>query len=215
MFLLVGTELEEGLPPVVLVVVEGAVVQESKGLAVHQWTALQRPLSARNTATVSAVRIRLAELLAVQASELVGPAVDPMTRAPAAARLTALMRRQCAVNMDTASVPLTRLEALPVDLGLVDNSIRQGLRRREEQEDTAKEEEGHSLATRIRPGVNLEVLDSTRVPDSTRDQVQDSVGVQTQALARVQGQTTTKAQVGRTTTTMATQLLPRPVLMRS
>ena len=27
---------------------------------------------------------RLAELLAVQASELVGPAVDPMTRAPAA-----------------------------------------------------------------------------------------------------------------------------------
>ena len=72
-----------------------------------------------------------------------------------------------------------------------------------------------SLATRIRPGVNLEVLDSTRVPDSTRDQVQDSVGVQTQALARVQGQTTTKAQVGRTTTTMATQLLPRPVLMRS
>jgi len=215
MFLLVGTELEEGLPPVVLVVAEGAVVQESKGLAVHQWTALQRPLSARNTATVSAVRIRLAELLAVQASELVGPAVDPMTRAPAAARLTALMRRQCAVNMDTASVPLTRLEALPVDLGLVDNSIRQGLRRREEQEDTAKEEEGHSLATRIRPGVNLEVLDSTRVPDSTRDQVQDSVGVQTQALARVQVQTTTKAQVGRTTTTMATQLLPRPVLMRS
>jgi len=221
MFLLVGTELEEGLPPVVLVVAEGAVVQESKGLAVHQWTALQRPLSARNTATVSAVRIRLAELLAVQASELVGPAVDPMTRAPAAARLTALMRRQCAVNMDTASVPLTRLEALPVDLGLVDNSIRQGLRRREEQEDTAKEEEGH----RIRPGVNLEVLDSTkgldstrdptRVQDSTRDQVQDSVGVQTQALARVQVQTTTKAQVGRTTTTMATQLLPRPVLMRS
>ena len=85
-----GTELEEGLPPVVLVVVEGAVVQvrhqpapsvsdlfisstssmftlphsftlycqESKGLAVHQWTALQRPLFARNTATVSAVRIR-------------------------------------------------------------------------------------------------------------------------------------------------------------
>ena len=32
--------------------------QESRGLAVHQWTALQRPLSARNTATVSAVRIR-------------------------------------------------------------------------------------------------------------------------------------------------------------
>jgi len=216
MFLLVGTELEEGLPPVVLVVVEGAVVQESKGLAVHQWTALQRPLSARNTATVSAVRIRLAELLAVQASELVGPAVDPMTRAPAAARLTALMRRQCAVNMDTASVPLTRLEALPVDLGLVDNSIRQGLRRREEQEDTAKEEEeGHSLRTR--PGVNLEVLDSTKGLDSIRDptRVQDSVGVQTQALSRVQGQTTTKAQVGRTTTTMATQLLPRPVLMRS
>ena len=27
---------------------------------------------------------RLAELLAVQASDLVGPAVDPMTRAPAA-----------------------------------------------------------------------------------------------------------------------------------
>ena len=81
---------------------------------------------------------------------------------PLAARLTALMRRQCAVNMDTASVPLTRfglvwrshtqldfkkegtlswikhdiylslarLEALHVDLGLVDNSIRQGLRRR-------------------------------------------------------------------------------------
>ena len=71
-----------------------------------------------------------------------------------------------------------------------------------------------SLATRIRPGVNLEVLDSTRVPDSTRDQVQDSVGVQTQALSRVQVQTTTKAQVGRTTT-MAIQLLPRPVLMRS
>jgi len=212
MFLLVGTELEEGLPPVVLVVeVEGVVAQGSKGLAVHQWTALQRPLSARNTATVNAVRIRLAELLAVQASELVEAAVDPMTRAPAAAPLTALTRLQCAVNMDTASVPLTRLEALPVDLGLVDNSIRQGLRRREEQEDTAKEEEGH----RIRPGVNLEVLDSTRVPDSTRDQVQDSVGVQTQALARVQVQTTTKAQVGRTTTTMATQLLPRPVLMQS
>jgi len=211
MFRRVGTEL--GPTPAVawLVVGEEAVAQESRGLAVHQWTALQRPPSARNTATVSAVRIRLAELLAVQASELVGPAVDPMTRAPAAARLTALMRRQCAVNMDTASVPPTRLEALPVDLGLVDNSIRQGLRRREEQEDTAKEEEGH----RIRPGVNLEVLDSTRVPDSTRDQVQDSVGVQTQALARVQGQTTTKAQVGRTTTTMATQLLPRPVLMQS
>ena len=72
-----------------------------------------------------------------------------------------------------------------------------------------------SLATRIRPGVNLEVLDSTRVPDSTREQVKDSVGVQTQALVRVQVQTTTKAQVGRTTTTMATQLLPRPVLMQS
>lgn len=217
MFRRVGTELEEGPSPAVagLVVGEEAVAQESRGLAVHQWTALQRPLFARNTATVSAVRIRLVELLAVQVSELVGPAVDPMTRAPAAARLTALMRRQCVVNMDTASVPPTRLEALHVDLGLVDNSIRQGLRRREEQEDTAKEEEGHSLATRIRPGVNLEVLDSTRVPDSTREQVKDSVGVQTQALSRVQVQTTTKAQVGRTTTTMATQLLPRPVLMRS
>merc|ERR1719266_97301 len=114
MFWLVGTELEEGLPPVVLVGGEGAVAQESKGLAVHQWTALQRHLSARNTATANAVRIRLAELLAVQASELVEAAVDPMTRAPAAVHLTALTRRQCAVNMDTASVPLTRLEALPV-----------------------------------------------------------------------------------------------------
>merc|ERR1719174_2040590 len=104
------------------------------------------------------------------------------------------MRRQCAVNMDTASVPPTRLEALHVDLGLVDNSIRQGLRRRKEQEDTAKEEEeGHSLRTR--PGVNLEVLDSTKGLDSIRDPIQDSVGVQTQALARVQVQTTTKAQV--------------------
>jgi len=225
MFLLVGTELEEGLPPVVLVVAEGAVVQESKGLAVHQWTALQRPLSARNTATVSAVRIRLAELLAVQASELVGPAVDPMTRAPAAARLTALMRRQCAVNMDTASVPLTRLEALPVDLELVDSSIRLGPCHREEQEDTAKEGKEHSLATRIRPGVNLGALDSTkgldsakgqtRVPDSIRDQVQVSVGLQAQASARVQIQTTTEAPVDQTTTTMATQLLPHPVLMLS
>jgi len=225
MFLLVGTELEEGLPPVVLVVVEGAVVQESKGLAVHQWTALQRPLSARNTATVNAVRIRLEELLAVQASELVGAAVDPMIRAPAAAPLTALTRRRCAVNMDTASVPLTRLEALPVDLELVDNNIRLGLCHREEQEDTAKEEEEHSLATRIRPGVNLGAQDSTkgldsamgqtRVPDSIRDRVQVSVGVQTRALARVQIQTTTEAPVDQTTTTMATQLLPHPVLMLS
>jgi len=225
MFLLVGTELEEGLPPVVLVVVEGAVVQESKGLAVHQWTALQRPLSARNTATVNAVRIRLEELLAVQALELVEAAVDPMTRAPAAAPLTALTRHRCAVNMDTASVPLTRLEALPVDLELVDNNIRLGLCHREEQEDTAKEEEEHSLATRIRPGVNLGALDSTkgldsakgqtRVPDSTRDQVQVSVGLQAQASARVQIQTTTEAPVDQTTTTMATQLLPHPVLMLS
>ena len=79
---------------------------------------------------------RLEELLAVQASELVEAAVDPMTGAPAAgafknwlpsrcaariinhmalyfalsftAPLTALTRHRCAVNMDTASVPLTR-----------------------------------------------------------------------------------------------------------
>ena len=87
-----GTELEEGLPPVVLVVVEGAVVQvkhqqqhapsvsdlfisstssmfkpphsfalycqESKGLAVHQRTALRRHPSAQNMASASAVLIR-------------------------------------------------------------------------------------------------------------------------------------------------------------
>jgi len=170
MFLLVGTELEEGLPPVVLVVVEGAVDQESKGLAVHQWTALQRPLSARNTAIVNAVRTRLEELPAVRALELVEAAVDPMTRAPAAAPLTALTRHRCAVNMDTASVPLTRLEALHVDLGLEDNSIRLGLCHREEQEDTAKEEEEHSLAIRIRPGVNLGAQDSTKGLDSAMGQ---------------------------------------------
>jgi len=103
--------------------------------------ALQRHPFAQNMVTVSAVPIRLAEQLAVQASELVEVAVDPMTRAPAAVHPTVLTRLQCAVNMDTASAHLTRLEALPVDLVLVDNSIRQGLHRREVQEDTAKEEE--------------------------------------------------------------------------
>jgi len=230
LWLVVGTELEEGLLPLLLAVGEGevAVVQEIKGLAVHQWTALQRHLSAQNMVTASAVRIRLGELLVVQEWELVEAAVAPMTRDPAAVQLTALTRRQSAVSMDIASVPLTRLEALPVDLVLVANSIRQGLCRREEQEDTAKveEEEEHSPAARIRHGANLGALDSTkdldsakgqtmgqtRVPDSTRDRVPDSVGVQTQASARVQAQTTTKGQVGRTTT-MATQLLPHPVLM--
>jgi len=160
--------------------------------------------------TASAVRIRLVEQLVVQEWELVEEvAVAPMTKDPAAAQLTALMRRQCAVSMDIASVHLTRLEALLVDLVLVANNIRQhhqGLRRREEQEDTAKVEEEHSLAARIRHGANLGALDSTkdldsvkdqttgqtRVQDSTRDQAQDSVGVQAQASARVQAQTTAK-----------------------
>jgi len=182
--------------------------------------------------TASAVRIRLVEQLVVQEWELVEEvAVAPMTKDPAAAQPTALMRRQCAVSTDIASVHLTRLEALPVDLALVvANNIRQdhqGLHRREEQEDTAKveEEEEHSLAARIRHGANLGALDSTkdldsvkdqttgqtRVRDSTRDRAQDSVEVQAQASARVQVQTTTKGQVGRATT-MAIQLLPHPVL---
>jgi len=61
-------EQEEGLLLVVLVliVVQAAVVQESKGLAVHQRTALRRHPSARNMATVSAVRIRLVEQPVVQ-----------------------------------------------------------------------------------------------------------------------------------------------------
>ena len=82
-----------------------------------------------------------------------------------------------------------------------------------------------SLGARIRRGINLGALvstkgldsakDRTRVPDSTRDQVQDSVGVQTQASVRVQARTTTsKDQVGRTTT-MATQRLLHPALMLS
>ena len=58
------------------------------------------------------------------------------------------------------------------------------------------------------------MLGSTRALDLTKDQTQDSVEVQTQALARVQVQTTTnKAQmVG---PTMVTQPLPHPVLMLS
>jgi len=40
MFWLVGTELEEGLLPVLLVVGVEDVGQETKGLAVHQQTAL-------------------------------------------------------------------------------------------------------------------------------------------------------------------------------
>jgi len=140
-WLVVDTELEEGPLLVVLVVIVGqvAVVQESKGLAVHQRTALRRHLSAQNTVTASAVLTRLVEQLVVQVWEQVEGVVDLMTRAHAAAQPTALMTPRCAVSMDIVSVLLTRLEALPVDLGLVGaNSIRQGCQLREEQVDTAK-----------------------------------------------------------------------------
>merc|ERR1711971_1070679 len=112
----VGTELEEGLLLVVLIVGQAAVVQESKGLAVHQRTALQRHLSAQNMVTASAVLTRLVEQPVVQVLELVEGVVDLMTRAHAAAQPTALMSRRCAVSMDIVSVLLTRLEALPADL---------------------------------------------------------------------------------------------------
>jgi len=114
-------EQEEGLLLVlvvlILIVGQAAVGQESKGLAVHQQTALRRHPSARNMATVSAVRISLVEQLVVPVWELVEGVVDLMTRARAAAQLTALMTRRCAVSMDIVSVLLTRLEALHADLG--------------------------------------------------------------------------------------------------
>jgi len=71
-----------------------------------------------------------------------------------------------------------------------------------------------SQVVKIKPGANLGVLGSTRALDLTKDQTQDSVEVQTQALARVQVQTTTnKAQM--VDPTMATQPLPHPALMLS
>jgi len=219
----VDTELEEGR--LLVVVGQAAVGQESKGLAVHQRTALRRHPSAQNMATASVVLIRLAVLLVVQGWELVEEDVDPMTRAPVAAQQTALMMRRCAASMDIASVLLTRLEALPVDLGLVvPNSIRQGHHQlREEQVDTIKEEHRlGSLVVKIRRGANLGVLDSTKAPVLTKDQTKDlgsikdqaqdsAVEVQTPASARVPVQATTKAQVD----PMATQLLHHPVLMLS
>jgi len=178
----VGTELEEG--HLLVVVGQAAVGQESKGLAVPQRTALRRHPSAQNMASASAVLIRLAVLLVVQGWELVEEDVDPMTRAPVAAQQTALMMRRCAVSMDIASVLLTRLEALPVDLGLVvPNSIRQGHHQlREEQVDTIKEEHRlGSLVVKIRRGANLGVLDSTKAPVLTKDQTKDLGSIKDQA----------------------------------
>jgi len=226
----VDTELEEGL--LLVVVGQAAVGQESKGLAVPRRTALRRHQYAQNMATASAVLIRLAVLLVVQGWELVEEDVDPMTRAPVAAQQTALMMRRCAVSMDIANALLTRLEALPVDLGLVVvNSIRQRCQLREEQVDTIKEEHRlGSLVVKIRRGANLGVLDSTKAPVLTKDQTKDlgltmdqtkdlgltkdqaqdsTLEVQTQASARLPVQATTnKAQVG---PTMDTQLLPHLV----
>jgi len=178
----VDTELEEGR--LLVVVGQAAVGQESKGLAVHQRTALRRHPSAQNMASASAVLIRLAVLLVVQGWELVEEDVDPMTRAPVAAQQTALMMRRCAASMDIASVLLTRLEALPVDLGLVvPNSIRQGHHQlREEQVDTIKEEHRlGSLVVKIRRGANLGVLDSTKAPVLTKDQTKDLGSIKDQA----------------------------------
>merc|ERR1712192_21920 len=70
-------------------------------------------------------------------------------------------------------------------------------------------------STKVQTRVLGSTKDQTRAPGLTKDQAQDSaVEVQTQALARVQVQTTThKAQM--VAPTMVTQPLPHPVLMLS
>jgi len=62
----VGMEQKEGLLLVVVIAGHAAVVQESKGLAVHQQTVLRGHLSAQNMVTASAVLIRLVEQPVVQ-----------------------------------------------------------------------------------------------------------------------------------------------------